>query len=288
MYDQLQIIERAERSLSECRIFKKQIEQMRPTLMAGTLQCRHLDGEAKIYYNTTHNGKRTRVTIDPNWEGAQDLIDDLARKAILEKASVIIEEDIAVLESMMRRFRSYDPLSILRDLGEAYSLNPVNISSTFMDGDIDPAAWKREAYEKNPYHPERLKHPTKAGEMVRSKSEAIIYEALTERGANFRYECRLDLRMRDYYGRLVGQRTVYPDFMILRKSDRRVIMFEHFGKMDDLKYVKKTMRKINDYIASGFHLGENLFMTWETLDIPFTPLAAEETLDLYFGKAEKK
>lgn len=66
--------------------------------------------------------------------------------------------------------------------------------------------------------------------------------------------------------------------MILRKRDRRIILWEHFGKMDDAEYHAKTIQKLRDYAASGYYCGLNLIMTQETREEPFTAREAEETI----------
>lgn len=71
--------------------------------------------------------------------------------------------------------------------------------------------WMFEKYEKNKKHPEKLIHVTKSGYAVRSKSEAIIADALFEHDIPFRYECELSL----------GEVNLYPDFTIMNPPDRR-------------------------------------------------------------------
>ena len=75
-------------------------------------------------------------------------------------------------------------------------------------------------YEKNPFHPEQLIYQTKSGILVRSKSERMIADFLSEHGIPFRYEAKL----------LIDGKAYYPDFMILCEDDT-LILWEHFGLM---------------------------------------------------------
>ena len=272
--------------LKKYRGFLAKIDKLLPMMPSGSLQCWESNEEKNYYYETMQNGKKTRVKIYPDRSDGQDLIDNVTTKKILTKGRKIILGNISGLEFMMKHFQIYDPISICDDMGMAYDPDASSIAKTFMDDDIDPAAWRREPYKKSTFHPEHLKCPTKAGEKVRSKSEAMIYEILTKRGEIFRYECELPLIIRDNQGNVIRRRTVYPDFTILRKSDRRVLIYEHLGKMDDEDYVNRNMPKIEDYIAADYIPGENLIITWETRSLPFTLSKAMETLDRYLGKVQ--
>lgn len=286
MYLELLFIKLANLFLKKYRGFLARIDKMLPIMASGSLQCWESYGVKSHFYETNQNGKKTRVRIYPGRSGEQDLIDDITTKKILAKGRKIMLNNISALEFMLRHFQIYDPISICNDMGMAYDPDDANITKAFMDGDIDPAAWKRAPYNKSTFHPEHLKFPTKAGEMVRSKSEAMIYEILTKREEIFRYECELDLIMYNKEGRSIAHRTVSPDFMILRRSDRRVLIYEHLGKMDDEDYVNKNMKKIEDYIAAGYIPGENLIITWETASMPFTLSKAVAAIESYLGKAE--
>lgn len=286
MYLQFMIIKLAKHLLSQCCGFLNKIKRILPSLGNGTLQCWKTNGKKYYYYNTTYNGKRTRVHIDPEWDGADPLIKRLTLKAIALKARGMMKNNIIALSSLLEYYKPYDPISLCRSLPDAYDPDNVDIGEAFMNDDIDPAAWRSERYTKNPYYREHLTHSTKSGEKVRSKSEAIIYEALTEREVDFRYECAVTVNTLDDDGDIASQRTVYPDFMILRKEDRHLILYEHLGRLDDPDYTQKAARKIEDYINTGYYPGINLILTWETRNTPFTAVKANTILDKYLKPAD--
>lgn len=285
MYDQFYIIELAKILLKRYKTFLTGIDRKLPMMPSGTLQVWDSGNTIRYYHNTMQNGKRTRVPIDIAWQGAGQIISNLTAKAVLKKARKPLENNVDALESFLNEFQPYDPVERVGNLNKSYHVAEIkklrDLSMIFMPGDIDPAAWKKEKYKKNPFHQERLKFATKAGEKVRSKSEAFIYDELTARGAEFRYECELELVKKNAAGCAVMQKVVYPDFMILREEDRRVIIHEHFGKMDDPEYSSAAMRKMDDYIAAGYHVGTDLFISWETLDTPFTSAGAIGAVEKY-------
>lgn len=114
---------------------------------------------------------------------------------------------------------------------------------------------------------ERLNPPedgilTDREERVRSKSELIIANALNSQNIPYRYEQKLTIKGRD----------IYPDFNILNVRKQKEIIWEHFGLMDDPEYVAKTVRKISEYSANGFQIGDNLIVTFENNHTPLNTI----------------
>lgn len=93
------------------------------------------------------------------------------------------------------------------------------------------------------------------GEQVRSKSEKIIADKLYFEGIPYVYEPEVILDD--------GER-VYPDFAALNIRTRKEYLFEHFGRMDEIGYCRKNIRKIEEYALSGYTLGDGLLATFET------------------------
>ena len=109
---------------------------------------------------------------------------------------------------------------------------------------------------------EKLIHKTARGELVRSKSEVIIANVLNAKDDAYRYECPLDLGS--------GLRF-YPDFMILSRKTRKVILWEHFGMMGNPEYAENAVAKIHLYQKHGYFLGDNLIATFESQGHPLDP-----------------
>ena len=120
--------------------------------------------------------------------------------------------------------------------------------------------WDNEEYDRNPSHPENLIVKAPKGELVRSKSEALIANALFDAGIPYRYECRLD----------VGGVYIYPDFMVRIEKENKILLWEHFGKMDDPDYLQKVIRKMSLYVRNGYYPGKNLIATYESMADPLT------------------
>ena len=132
--------------------------------------------------------------------------------------------------------------------------------------------WMYEKYEKNKKYPEKLIHVTKSGHVVRSKSEAIIADALFAHDIPFRYECELAL----------GEVTLYPDFTIMNPLTGEVVYWEHFGMMDAPEYVNNCFNKLSTYAQNGIIPNIHLITTYETEGTPLCSLRVENVIRSFF------
>jgi len=180
----------------------------------------------------------------------------LARKKFLSDTIKICNDQIQLIEAFLNQYP--DSLAYpgnLTDDNQDYRA----LLAPFFKAPEEVEAWVNKEFESNPEFPESLIVPTKCGIMVRSKSESIIADALYERGIPFRYEQQL----------LIGEFKFYPDFTILDPRDpRRVIYWEHLGRMDDPRYINRTRFKLSNYLEARLIPGINLILTSETHKVP--------------------
>lgn len=113
---------------------------------------------------------------------------------------------------------------------------------------------------------------TVSGNLVRSKSEALIDMALYVHKIPFRYECALNL----------GGITLYPDFTLRHPQTGEFYYWEHFGLMDDEVYSANTSSKLQLYTSCGIIPGIQLITTYETKEYPLSTETIEKTIDYYF------
>ncbi|MCR5736270.1 MAG: hypothetical protein K6G64_01305 [Eubacterium sp.] len=116
-------------------------------------------------------------------------------------------------------------------------------------------AWLSEEYTGKPFPENSPEYYTDRGERVRSKSEKIIADKLYREEIHYRYEYPLELP---------GWGVVYPDFTILDVENRRNIIYEHFGMMDDENYAGNAIAKVQRYASAGYYIGDNFFITMES------------------------
>lgn len=124
-------------------------------------------------------------------------------------------------------------------------------ADTFHDGDID----MRPQIVKvgNQFYEDRLIHRTARGELVRSKSEVIIANALHYHKLDYVYEPELMLEGKFYR----------PDFKIEDADTGDVWYWEHCGMMDNPKYKKRWENKKTFYKKNGIEEGKNLIVTYD-------------------------
>ena len=115
--------------------------------------------------------------------------------------------------------------------------------------------WKKEIYEPMEINESVTEFFSNNGIRVRSKSELIIANMLEQNGIPYRYEYPLMLK---------GMGTVRPDFTCLNIRTRKEYIWEHLGMMDNIAYANKNIVKIEAYEQSGYFLGKNMIMTFET------------------------
>ena len=133
--------------------------------------------------------------------------------------------------------------------------------------------WLEKPYEKTEYKMDDREFITNNGERVRSKSEIMIANRLLERGIPYKYECKLVLP---------DSTVLLPDFTILNVRRREEQYYEHFGMMDDEDYVNRNLLKVRTYQRNGIMLGDLLFLTFETEQLPFNVRDLDLLIDKCF------
>ena len=103
---------------------------------------------------------------------------------------------------------------------------------------------------------------------MRSKSELIIADLLRKKRIPYRHEYPLNLMDPETQ----HMKTIYPDFMILRVRDRKVLFWEHLGLLEKPDYFRKNLSKIRTYEMNGYLPGYSLIISFETsfADVPIT------------------
>ncbi|WP_026834429.1 hypothetical protein [Eubacterium xylanophilum] len=96
---------------------------------------------------------------------------------------------------------------------------------------------------------------TDNNEHVRSKTEINIANLLKKNGIPYKYE---------YPFHLSDGKTIYPDFTVLNIRERRVIIWEHRGMMDDSFYANHAISRFRDYENEGLYQGRDFIVTEET------------------------
>lgn len=221
------------------------------------------NGTAYKWYET--NGKVSKYIPKSERKYAEKL----ARKKYLLTRKKDLQQELKAVEEYLkcRQMTEANETKFKENSAYAELLAPYESSVS-----QEIQEWMRTAYERNEGHPEHLIYQTTAGFSVRSKSEALIVMLLHTKKIPFRYECLLKL----------GGIILYPDFTIKHPKTGKIFYYEHFGKMDDVEYVKNVFTKLQSYVNYGIIPGINLILTFETKEHPLEVELVEQLLDYYF------
>lgn len=246
----------------------KQLQEEISLLPSGELQiCR--------------NGKYTRWRISygskveslpkRNYEMAQKL----AKKKYISCELDGLKQELAALNSYISNLESIESQSNFLSSNPQYiELLPGQYIKHF--GKYEE--WAIGPYKANEKHPEGLIHMCKAGKFLRSKSEVIIANALYEHRIPFRYEETLEL----------GDIVVHPDFTIIDPVSEKTVYWEHFGIMDDEKYMNSWEQKMRIYIQNGIVPGIQLICTYETKEHPINSMQVQKIIDNHFASIDSR
>lgn len=135
-----------------------------------------------------------------------------------------------------------------------------------------------EMWPRNYQPTDEFRIKTLRGDYVRSKSEGLIADRLFLCGLQYRYEPRLI--MDDY-------RYFIPDFLIVHPFSGELILWEHFGRLDDANYAKRTCEKMSYYTKCGYAVGKNFTVTFEVKESPIDIEIVEYYIEQLFGTSVK-
>lgn len=167
----------------------------------------------------------------------------LMEKRWLKSQLQNIEKDIPVLERLLRDYAPLFP---------------------------NPMEWELLEGEQNQYKKEERRHYYK-GVYFRSKSEVLVAMVLDSHGLEFKYEVALH----------INGRTIYPDFVIRRKRDGKIFIWEHFGLIFSEEYRQKMYLKIAELHEAGFNPWDNLLMSFDSEDGSIDIAFIERMVNLY-------
>lgn len=184
-------------------------------LPKGKLAVHRAKGRA--YYNRISGKESLYLGSESN-----EIVQALKRRRFLETSIKNIENNQALMRSYLQQYRSVNPADVMELLPKTYQTDETFGMADFMDAE----KWEAAPYEKSEKRPERLSHRTIKGDLVRSKSEAIIANILYNMKIPYHYEESLWL----------GHELIAPDFKIAVRSESRFKLLEHCGMMSDPKY----------------------------------------------------
>ncbi len=186
-----------------------------------------------------------------------------------------------LMKSLKEGFLPFDQSSVSESLPAVYRCEVPPVSELYQR---ESAKWKagrlkfQKGFPEN--YPQKKKHRTSDGVMVKTISELTVYEMLLAAGLTPVYE--LPFPAHDYGPPL------YPDFTVLSPVDMKTeIIVEFVGRMDQQGYREDFARKVGRYIASGYIPGVNLFFIFGDKDGNIDSTQITRVIADIFGKNSK-
>lgn len=165
-----------------------------------------------------------------------------------------LEKQKRYLKELRECRRMESVLEKLYAIEERNTCRQMNTTVANEIAELSDDSWENESYIHNPYPFDGKGEKGPRGVRMRSKSEVIIAMTLESFHILYRYECAYFL----------GGRNVFPDFMIKRPSDGKIILWEHFGMWDIEEYRDNAVRKINEYQSAGLVPFDDFIYSIET------------------------
>lgn len=218
----------------------------------GSLTIRKRKRGVSYYRNTTTRKNAELIRKQTNITGNTGLIRQLVEKVIQKKILSRACRNLIHLDRLIEEYQSTEMNQVKSELGDTYRDALELLKKEYL------MRYRTTDYPKAPFDPRYHVHETDCGELVRSKSEQIILNALTPHSEFItHYEEELL-----YEIGIEGVGRVYPDFTIILPNGKR-ILWEHWGRLDDPEYCKRNALKLCLYQRNGYVLGDNLIITMD-------------------------
>ncbi len=267
------IYKQAEQEYEKLKKKIKQLNRLLSRMPEGKLTCAKNGTRYKWYQTFGEN----RKYIPKN---SQSLAQKLAYKSFLSIQIQNLTQEKNALEFYLRHHPQKSWNEIITQKSKEYRrLLSAEIETINLPVETHQSIqeWVNESYEQSKKYPEQLTCPTIDGKMVRSKSEGLICTFLHIHKIPYRYESPLEF----------DGVTYYPDFTIMHPVTSQIYYWEHFGMMDDKKYLNSFYTKMEWYISHGIIPGINLIMTCETSKKPIDSKQIEGLIGVYFERGEQ-
>lgn len=227
----------------------------------------NVDGKLYICYDKSNKSRFYHAIYNDNSKKVErkfipkkknlDLARRLMQKEYNQRLSGILKQEQQVLHSL----HSFDPNSKYA-LYDSLSKEEKALLKNHLQSPMEfSKIWEEAPYEKYMEYSQNLVFITDKGDLVRSKSEAIIANQLFKNNDILCYKYELALELDN------GQ-ILHPDFTIMNRMTGKISYWEHNGMMDNPNYANKFVAIDTAYRNSEIISGENLIYTFESEKYP--------------------
>ena len=217
------------------------------------------------YYVVNYgNEKKKKYITKSNLSIAKSIAQRDYEKQVVKS----IEEEIKCIE---RFFKTMPKITYEQIYDKLVDGRKALVTPIVMTDEEYAKKWQEQTFVAKKLEFVLVGYETQRGEIVRSKSEVIIADALYFAKIPYHYEKPLK----------VGNKVVHPDFTVLNVKNRKEYYWEHLGLLDDEDYLNKFLVKLDSYEKNGIRSGEKLILTKETKKHPLNTANVKEMIKYY-------
>ena len=285
------IPELLEKRLTELKTVLEKMRRSVKTPPPGRLRISQKGNSTEYYHITSPSAPHGKYIPIKQ----ESLARQLAQKDYDSKITALIEEEIRATQHYLKQICSTssggnprggrapdtgsDSATKLSALYAKYCPARQHLVTPLtLTGSQYAAQWQSVSWPRRPFPENSTAYTTIRGELVRSKSEVLIADALARHNIPYRYEFPLELRRATG-----GIATLHPDFLCLNVRTRTEFYWEHFGSMDDPSYSNNAAGKLRLFAENGILAGRNLIITMETQNEPLSTTVLNQLIDSYLS-----
>ncbi|MEG0924950.1 MAG: hypothetical protein RSE98_07865 [Anaerovoracaceae bacterium] len=236
-----------ENQMREQKTIIKQHKRFLTKAPKGSLVERKRNGKISYFRRATKIVDGRYDVTEKCIDGNVDLIAKLSQKQLSSKIVYQLEKNIEKQQKFLKGYSSIDEENLQLILPERFRRS---VESSIKSRNEE---WEYESYQKRVDTSRFNIHETLKGDLVGSKSEVIIANALYVRGIPYHHDEMFPVRN-------INNGFYYLDF-ITKTPIGEMFYWEHFGLLDDQRYAEKNTEKLLFYHSNGLELGKNLIVT---------------------------
>lgn len=221
---------------------KEQLEQRLAEIPKGRLIKKRAKGQT--YYYLERDGELQSLQDKPETRALYE------EKQTAEKELKNLNRNITAIDRFLKQYIPMSPEETKRQ--------------------VQGRPWEEVKGQQNSFNTDN-RELVYLGVLYHSKSEMLIAIMLTSFGIEFKYEILLK----------EGYRKVYPDFVIRRPRDGRIMYWEHAGVTHKEEYIMKLYGRLDEYHAMGIDLWDNLILSFDGPDGSLNADQIEKIIRLY-------
>ena len=265
MFESLSSIKEFESKIKEIDRIIGKINKKRDKYPPGSLRILTKRDKPQYYHRINPSDQQGKYISRKD----HPLAVQLAQKDYDTKLLKVLNEQQRAID---RFLKDYDPDAAIQVYEKLSEQRKSLVTPEYLSDEEFVRQWLSQPYTRLGFKEEDQEFYTAKGERVRSKSEILIADALLRNQVP--YLCEVPV-----YNN--GVIFAAPDFKCLNVRLRKVYYWEHLGKLGELDYANRNVKKLEKYTLADDFDEKSLILTFETENHPLNTKVIEEKIRRY-------